>query len=106
MYNLYAYPNTENPNELILVQRDEWYDAGTEKDWSTKLAKNQEQQLIFLPDLSNKKLKLTYKADTDTPNVVYTQATAEIYGQIEYTFENEYVKDTDTKNFYSLSTCK
>lgn len=97
MYNLYAYPNTENPNELILVQRDEWYDAGTEKDWSTKLAKNQEQQLIFLPDLSNKKLKLTYKADTDTPNVVYTQATAEIYGQIEYTFENEYVKDTDTK---------
>lgn len=97
MYNLYAYPNTENPNELILVQRDDWYDAGTEKDWSTKLAKNQEQQLIFLPDLSNKKLKLTYKADTDTPNVVYTQATAEIYGQLEYTFDNEYVKDTDTK---------
>jgi hypothetical protein len=97
MYNLYAYPNTENPNELILVQRDEWYDAGVEKDWSTKLAKNQEQELIFLPDLSNKKLKLTYKADTDTPNVVYTQATAEIYGQIEYTFDNEYVKDTDTK---------
>lgn len=97
MYNLYAYPNTENPNELILVQRDEWYDAGTEKDWSTKLAKNQEQQLIFLPDLSNKKLKLTYKADTDTSNVVYTQATAEIYGQLEYTFDNEYVKDTDTK---------
>jgi len=97
MYNLYAYPNTENPNELILVQRDEWYDAGAEKDWSTKLAKNQEQELIFLPDLSNKKLKLTYKADTDTPNVVYTQATAEIYGQLEYTFDNEYVKDTDTK---------
>jgi hypothetical protein len=97
MYNLYAYPDTNNPNELILVQRDEWYDAGIEKDWSTKLAKNQEQQLIFLPDLSNKKLKLTYKEDTDTANVVYQQATAEIYGQLEYTFENEYVKDTDTK---------
>ena len=97
MYNLYAYPNTNQPNELILVQRDEWYDAGTEKDWSTKLAKNQEQELIFLPDLSKKKLKLTYKPDTDTPNVVYTQATAESYGQLEYTFDNEYVKDTDTK---------
>jgi hypothetical protein len=89
MYNLYAYPNTNQPNELILVQRDEWYDAGTEKDWSTKLAKNQEQQLIFLPDLSKKKLKLTYKPDTDTANDVYTQATAETYGQLEYTFDNE-----------------
>jgi hypothetical protein len=97
MYNLYAYPNTEQPNELILVQRDEWYDAGVEKDWSLKLAKNQEQQLIFLPDLTNKKLKLTYKEDKDTANAVYTQATAEIYGQLEYTFDNEYVKDTDTK---------
>jgi hypothetical protein len=97
MYNLYAYPNTNQPNELILVQRDEWYDAGAEKDWSLKLAKNQEQELIFLPDLSKKKLKLTYKEDTDSPNVVYTQATAEIYGQLEYTFDNEYVKDTDTK---------
>lgn len=97
MYNLYAYPNTENPNELILVQRDQWYDAGTEKNWSEKLAKNQEQQLIFLPDLTNKKLKLTYKPDTDAANVVYTQATSEVYGQLEYTFENEYVKDTDTK---------
>jgi hypothetical protein len=97
MYNLYAYPNTNQPNELILVHRDEWYDSGAEKDWSTKLAKNQEQELIFLPDLSKKKLKLTYKPDTDSPNVVYTQATAETYGQLEYTFDNEYVKDTDTK---------
>ena len=53
--------------------------------------------MIFLPDLTNKKLKLTYKPDTDSANTVYTQATAETYGQIEYTFQNEYVKDTDTK---------
>lgn len=97
MYNLYAYPNTNQPNELILVQRDEWYDAGAEKNWSGKLAKDQEQELLFLPDLTNKKLKLTYKDDTDTANVTYTNATAEIYGQIEYTFNNEYVKDTDVK---------
>ena len=97
MYNLYAYPDINNPYNLILVSRDEWYDAGAEKDWSSKLAKNQEQQLIFLPDLTNKKLKLTYKEDTDSPNKTYTQATSEIYGQIEYTFQNEYVKDTDVK---------
>jgi hypothetical protein len=59
--------------------------------------KDKEQTLLFLPDVTNKKLKLTYKPDTDSANQVYTQMTDEIYGQIEYTFDNEYVKDTDTK---------
>jgi hypothetical protein len=97
MYNLYADTDVDQPNKFILRHRDEYYDSGVEKDWSQKLMKDREQNLIFLPDLSSKKLKLTYKADTDSPNVVYTQMTDEIYGQLEYTFDNEYVKDTDTK---------
>jgi len=97
MYNLYAEVDTDQPNKLTLRHRDEFYDNGTEKDWTYKLMKDKEQNLLFLPDVTNKKLKLTYKADTDSPNVVYTQMTDEIYGQIEYTFDNEYVKDTDTK---------
>jgi hypothetical protein len=97
MYNLYADTDTDQPNKLILRHRDEYYDSGAEKDWSQKLMKDREQNLIFLPDLTAKKLKLTYKADKDSPNEVYTQMTDEIYGQLEYTFENEYVRDTDTK---------
>ena len=97
MYNLYADTDTDQPNKLILRHRDEYYDSGAEKDWSQKLMKDREQNLIFLPDLSSKKLKLTYKADKDSPNEVYTQMTDEIYGQLEYTFDNEYVRDTETK---------
>jgi hypothetical protein len=97
MYNLYAEVNTNQPNTLTLRHRDEFYDSGAEKDWTYKLNKDKEQNLLFLPDVTNKKLKLTYKEDTDSPNQVYTQLTDEIYGQIEYTFDNEYVKDTDTK---------
>jgi hypothetical protein len=97
MYNLYADTDTDQPNKLILRHRDEYYDSGAEKDWSQKLMKDREQNLIFLPDLSNKKLKLTYKPDKDSPNEVYTQMTDEVYGQLEYTFDNEYVRDTDTK---------
>lgn len=97
MYNLYAEVDTDQPNTLTLRHRDEFYDNGAEKDWTYKLMKDKEQNLLFLPDVTNKKLKLTYKADTDSANVVYTQMTNEIYGQIEYTFDNEYVKDTDTK---------
>jgi hypothetical protein len=97
MYNLYIEQDVDNPYNLILRHRDEYYDSGAEKDWSQKLAKDKAQELMFLPDVSNKKLKLTYAPDEDSPNVAYTQATGEIYGQIEYTFDNEYVKDVDTK---------
>lgn len=97
MYNLYVEQDIDNPYNLILRHRDEYYDSGAEKDWSEKLAKDKPQELIFLPDVTKKKLKLTYAPDEDTPNVLYTQATGEIYGQIEYTFDNEYVKDVETQ---------
>ena len=97
MYNLYVEQDVNNLNNLILRHRDEYYDSGAEKDWSRKLAKDKDQQLIFLPDLTNKKLKLTYAPDTDDFNTMYTQATSEIYGQLEYTFDNEYVKDVSTQ---------
>ena len=97
MYNLYVEQDVDNPYNLVLRHRDEYYDSGAEKDWSSKLAKDRAQDLIFLPDLTKKKLKLTYAQDEDEFNTLYTQVTGEIYGQIEYTFDNEYVKDVDTK---------
>jgi hypothetical protein len=97
MYNLYVEQDIDNPYNLVLRHRDEYYDSGAEKDWSEKLAKDRGQDLMFLPDLTKKRLKLTYEADEDTANKLYTQATGEIYGQIEYTFDNEYVKDVETQ---------
>jgi len=97
MYNLYVDIDTDQPNKLILKHRDEYYDSGAEVDWTTKLMKEREQDLIFLPDLTAKKLKLTYKQDKDSPNEVYKQMTDEIYGQLEYTFDNEYVKGEEVK---------
>ena len=97
MFNLYVEIDTNNANTLILKTRDDFYDSGIEKDWTYKLAKDKEQILNFLPELSSKKLILTYKQDKDTPNVTYYDTTREIYGQVEYVFDNEYVKGIDTK---------
>lgn len=97
MFNLFADVDPEQPNNIILTHRDEYYDNGTEKDWTTKLAKDREQVLEFLPDVTNKRLILTYKQDGDTPNTLYYDTTREIYGQQEYIFNSEYVKDIDTK---------
>jgi hypothetical protein len=97
MYNLYATADPINENNLILLHRDEYYDAGKAVDWTNLLMKDKEQSIIFIPELNNKKLRLSYKADTDSPNKVYTDVTREIYGQVEVTFENEYVKGIDVK---------
>jgi len=97
MYNLYATPDPNNESNLILLHRDEYYDSGKAVDWTNKLMKDKEQSIIFIPELNNKKLRLTYKSDTDSPNTVYTNVTKEIYGQVEVTFENEYVKGIDVK---------
>jgi hypothetical protein len=97
MYNLYATADPNSENNLILIARDEYYDSGKAVDWTNLLMKDKEQSMIFIPELNNKKLRLSYKADTDSPNTVYTDVTREIYGQVEVTFENEYVKGIDVK---------
>jgi hypothetical protein len=97
MYNLYTEIDPDNPNKLILSHRDDYYDAGQEKDWTYKLAKDQQQDLKFLPEITSKRLILTYKQDTDQPNKNYFEATGEIYGQVEYIYDNEYVKNIDKK---------
>jgi hypothetical protein len=97
MYNLYATADPNNENNLILLHRMKYYDSGKAVDWTNLLMKDKEQSVIFIPELNNKKLRLTHKADTDSPNKVYTDVTREIYGQVEVTFENEYVKGIDVK---------
>ena len=97
MYNLYIESDKDNPNILKLSTRDNFVDSGTEKDWTYKLAKDSDQSLQFLPELSGKKIQLTYKQDTDEANKKYFDTTREVFGQIEFTFDNEYIKGIDKK---------
>jgi hypothetical protein len=97
MYNIYAQVDSTQPNKLLLQNRDDFYDSGVEVDWTDKLAKDQEQELSFLPEITAKKMILTYAADKDAPNVTYSNATNDIYGQAEVIFDNEYVKEVAAK---------
>lgn len=98
MFNIYAQIDSTQPNKLLLQNRDDFYDSGAEVDWTYKLAKDQEQSLSFLPEITSKKIILSYTADKDNPNTTYTNTTNNIYGQAEVIFDNEYVKDVTTKS--------
>lgn len=97
MYNLYIETDPTNPQKLIYKHRDQFYDSGTAVDWTSKFARDEPQDLKFLPELVNKKIILTYKEDNDPANKAYTEGVKEIYGQQEVIFQNEYVKNVETK---------
>lgn len=97
MFNLYCVVNPNDPKELIFKTRDKYYDDGDVKDWTNKLAKDREHKVTFLPELTAKRLKLTYKEDKDAMNVGYLQNVGEIYGEVEYVFDNEYIKNDERK---------
>jgi hypothetical protein len=96
MYNLYVEVDKDLPSRLNIISRDNYYDSGKIVDWTKKLIKDKPQELKFIPEITNKKTILTYKQDEDWANKRYKSATNEIYGQAEYIFDNEYVKDVTT----------
>lgn len=98
LYNIFVQTDPTNINKLILQGRDEFYDSGSTLRWTTKLVKDKEQTLTLLPDLTNKKKVLTYKQDeNDLTLKGYKDNINEVYGQVEFTFDSEYLRDSETK---------
>ncbi len=93
MFNLYITQDKNNDKNLIIETRDEFYNNGGTLDWTEKFVSDDDAKIQFLPDLQNKRLRFTYKADKDAFNNAYTESTREIYGQVEYLFNNEFVSD-------------
>jgi hypothetical protein len=106
MYNLFVEYDKSSSHNLIITQRDKFYDEGVIKDWTTKLNLDANQEIKFLSDITKKKTILTYKEDSDEPNKVYKEKFNEVYGQTEFTYDNEYVKDIDKKEIiFSPTPC-
>lgn len=97
MYNLYVVPDKLISNKLVYYIRDDYYRNGKTIDWTSKMARDSEQKIQFLPELRNKELILTYKEDKDVANEFYTNATREVYGQKSILFDIEWTKGTDKK---------
>jgi hypothetical protein len=98
-YNLYPEIDLSDKNKIIYKTRDDYYDSGEFKDWTSKIAKDVPQDLLFIPDISSKKVVLSYKDDdNDYALKAYKEETSETYGQVEVIFENENVRGIDRKD--------
>jgi len=97
MYNLVIVPDATNDRRIIYKTRDEYYDVGTEKDWTDKIATDKGSDISFISNTNAKKITLSYKPDTDVVNKDYLAETKEVYGQLEYELQNENIKGLEMK---------
>lgn len=97
LLNIYPDIDQFNASKLILKKRDKFFDSGKEYNMTKKLAKEKDQLIQFLPSLQSKRLRLTYKPDSDDANKGYLDNVGENYGQIDFLFDNDFVRDTETK---------
>ena len=94
MYNLYITNDKDNYRNLIIKTRDKFYEDGLELDWSNKVDINS----IELDILSNTQTKIKnflYSEDGDDAILkAYKDFTKYDYGQLEYIFFNQFIKDS------------
>ena len=97
MYNLVMDIDPANEKNIVYTKRDDYYDAGIEKDWTSKVVTDKESIINFISNTNSKKIILSYTEDKDVANIQYQSATKEIYGQLEYTLENDNIKGLNEK---------
>jgi len=97
-YNLYATVDPDNPTHIIYKTRDLFYDSGELKDWTFKLDKSKDSSIEFIPEITGKRMILSYK-DDDQDYILseYRRETGETYAQVEVIFDNENVIGIDRK---------
>lgn len=97
MYNLVITPDPTNEKNIIYSKRDDYYDAGAQKDWTNKLDTSKDAVISFISSTNAKKVVLSYKPDSDVVNKDYLAETKEVYGQLEYSLQNDNIKGVENK---------
>ena len=92
MFNLYIEADTDNPKELRIVPRDEFYN-GAQVDWTKKLDYSQSVEIVPMGELEANPYKFAYKEGKDEANVLYQESYQTTYGSRTYQVENQFVKD-------------
>jgi hypothetical protein len=91
MFNLYMIPDTENPKNIIIEPRKDFYTTDI-VDWSSKLDYSKEHNLTPTAVTNKQKYIYTYKKDADYYNKKYEASWLDIYGSRNVYLENDFNK--------------
>lgn len=91
MFNLYIQPDPADEKNLLIEPRDDFY-SNEVTDWSAKLDKSQAVESKPMGALNYKEYLYSYKQDNDYYNNLYYNTWDEVYGQADFTINNDFIK--------------
>ena len=104
MFNLYFDIDQTNSNNYLIETRDDFYAAGSSKDWSDKLAWDKPFVIKPMTEVDYKRFIYTYKSDQDYYNKRYTDAEGDVYGTKNLDVTNDWTKNENkTEVIFSAS---
>ncbi len=89
-YNLIVEVDNENPKNLNIIPLQDYYDAGTSKDWTDKIDENKSIQIQPTTTIRNKSLNLKDLEDSDTLNNYWQNHKGGIYNQKKFDFYGDF----------------
>lgn len=89
-YNLIVEVDNENPKNLNIIPLQDYYDAGTSKDWTDKLDENKSIQIQPTTTIRKKSLNLKDLEDSDTLNNYWKNHKGGIYNQKKFNFYGDF----------------
>ena len=104
MFNLYLDVDQTNSNNYLIETRDDFYAAGSTKDWSSKLAWDRPFVIKPMSEVDYKRFIYTYKTDQDYYNKRYFDAEGESYATKSLDVLNDWTKNENkTEVIFSAS---
>jgi hypothetical protein len=94
MFNLYVTVDPLDETNLIIETRDTYYNGGTIRDWSHKLAKDQPVIVKPLGLLTAKEYIYTYSDDGDYYNKRFEDLRGYNYGRSRTEIDNDFINST------------
>jgi hypothetical protein len=94
MFNLFVEVDPNNENNLLIETRDTFYSQGVTKDWTYKLARDNDITLEPLGVLTDNEYIYTYKEDGDYYNQRYQNNRGHVYGRARLEVDNDFVQSS------------
>jgi len=91
MFNLFVEVDPNNERNLLIETRDDFYAAGSSKDWTRKMARDKSISLEPLGVLTDKLYTYTYQSDEDYDNAKYESKYSRVYGDARIEVDNDFL---------------
>ena len=93
-YNLIIELDKQIPNQLNIEPAQDYFDAGTSKDWSNKLDLNKPRTLKPTNEFRNKDVEFADLEDVDRSNAYHQNTFFEAYNSYKSDFEGDFGEGT------------